>query len=95
MADVYPMLSTYLKRSGHRGYLTPFFQNTVGGNNSLRKDPLLVVEDTKGEIAGALYLKGENTQRAKCLYGPLLAQQFELDGLHFEACLLSRHSILY
>ncbi|BFL84580.1 hypothetical protein LFREDSHE_30300 [Shewanella baltica] len=48
---------------------------------------LLVVEDAKGEmVAGALYLKGENTQGQKCLYGRYWGTTVELDGLHFEAC---------
>ena len=37
-------------------------------------------------VAGALYLKGENTQGQKCLYGRYWGTTVELDGLHFEAC---------
>jgi len=77
---------TYLKRSGHRGYLTPtFFQQL--GTQLAAQVLLLVVEDAKGEmVAGALYLKGENTRGQKCLYGRYWGTTVELDGLHFEAC---------
>lgn len=77
---------TYLKRSGHRGYLTPEFFQLLGAQLAAQV-LLLVVEDAKGEmVAGALYLKGENTQGQKCLYGRYWGTTVELDGLHFEAC---------
>lgn len=77
---------TYLKRSGHRGYLTPTFFQQLGAQLAAQV-LLLVVEDAKGEmVAGALYLKGENTQGQKCLYGRYWGTTVELDGLHFEAC---------
>ncbi|MCP3126717.1 GNAT family N-acetyltransferase [Shewanella sp. KJ2020] len=77
---------TYLKRSGHRGYLTPAFFLQLAAQLAEHL-LLLVVEDAKGEmIAGALYLKGENTQGQKCLYGRYWGTTVELDGLHFEAC---------
>lgn len=77
---------TYLKRSGHRGYLTPAFFQQLGAQLA-EHILLLVVEDAKGEmVAGALYLKGENTQGQKCLYGRYWGTTVELDGLHFEAC---------
>ena len=77
---------TYLKRSGHRGYLTPTFFQQLGAQLAAQV-LLLVVEDAKGEmVAGALYLKGENTQGLKCLYGRYWGTTVELDGLHFEAC---------
>ena len=77
---------TYLKRSGHRGYLTPafFYQLAEHLSSQIR---LLVVEDAKGEmVAGALYLRGENAEGQKCLYGRYWGTTIELDGLHFEAC---------
>ncbi|MCU8091279.1 GNAT family N-acetyltransferase [Shewanella sp. SM20] len=77
---------TYLKRSGHRGYLTPTFFQQLGAQLAAQV-LLLVVEDAKGEmVAGALYLKGENTRGQKCLYGRYWGTTVELDGLHFEAC---------
>ncbi|MGL5048233.1 MAG: GNAT family N-acetyltransferase, partial [Shewanella sp.] len=77
---------TYLKRSGHRGYLTPAFFQQLGAQLAAQV-LLLVVEDAKGKmVAGALYLKGENTQGQKCLYGRYWGTTVELDGLHFEAC---------
>ena len=77
---------TYLKRSGHRGYLTPTFFQQLGAQLAAQV-LLLVVEDAKDEmVAGALYLKGENTQGQKCLYGRYWGTTVELDGLHFEAC---------
>lgn len=77
---------TYLKRSGHRGYLTPAFFQQLGAQLAAHI-LLLVVEDAKGEmIAGALYLKGENALGQKCLYGRYWGTTVELDGLHFEAC---------
>ncbi|MCT8942021.1 GNAT family N-acetyltransferase [Shewanella putrefaciens] len=77
---------TYLKRSGHRGYLTLAFFHQLG-QLLAAQILLLVVKDAKGEmIAGALYFKGKNPQDQKCLYGRYWGTTVELDGLHFEAC---------
>lgn len=77
---------TYLKRSGHRGYLTPAFFLQLAAQLAEHL-LLLVVEDAKGEmIAGALHLKGENSLGQKCLYGRYWGTTVELGGLHFEAC---------
>lgn len=71
---------TYLKRSGHSGYLTQqFFQEIL----HTMKENILIVIATKGEkrIAGALYFF-DNTH----LYGRYWGALEEADGLHFECC---------
>lgn len=77
---------TYLKRSGHVGYLTPtFFLQIVA--QMPEQIVLLVVEDSAGKMqAGALYFIGENTAGESTLYGRYWGAQQEYDGLHFEAC---------
>ncbi|MDN4502869.1 GNAT family N-acetyltransferase [Alteromonadaceae bacterium BrNp21-10] len=72
---------TYLKRSGHGGYLTfEFFQQLLA---DMPENLLLVLayqQDTA--IAAALFLHDENS-----LYGRYWGALTEVDGLHFECCL--------
>ncbi|MCH1930546.1 GNAT family N-acetyltransferase [Shewanella sp. A25] len=77
---------TYLKRSGHRGYLTPrFFELLLA--TMPKQIVLLVVKNTQEEmIAGALYFIGRNDAGQSCLYGRYWGTTVELEGLHFEAC---------
>ncbi|MFB2647583.1 GNAT family N-acetyltransferase [Shewanella mangrovisoli] len=77
---------TYLKRSGHRGYLTPTFFSMIA-ERLAEQIVLLVVSDAKGlMIAGALYFTGRNEQGLTCLFGRYWGSIVELEGLHFEAC---------
>ncbi|AZG72979.1 GNAT family N-acetyltransferase [Shewanella livingstonensis] len=73
--------STYLKRSGHAGYLSPAFFEQIAATMgaSIR---LLIIEDTVGElVASALYLVSDTH-----LFGRYWGALTECDGLHFEAC---------
>lgn len=71
---------TYLKRSGHSGYLTKAFFDDI--LHSMQDQILLVIASRSGEpIAGALYLFGQ-TQLCGRYWGALE----EADGLHFECC---------
>ncbi|WP_249554881.1 MULTISPECIES: GNAT family N-acetyltransferase [Shewanella] len=77
---------TYLKRSGHRGYLTPTFFNMIA-ERLAEQIVLLVVSDAKGQmVAVALYFTGRNEQGQTCLFGRYWGSIVELEGLHFEAC---------
>lgn len=72
---------TYLKRSGHYGYLGPsFFQRLA---QAMPEQILLVSAHSKeGKmVAGAFYLRDQHT-----LYGRYWGALEEYDGLHFEAC---------
>lgn len=66
---------TYLKRSGHRGYLTPTFFHQLG-QLLAAQILLLVVKDAKGEmIAGALYFKGKNPKIRSAFMAAIGAQR--------------------
>jgi uncharacterized protein len=71
---------TYLKRSGHSGYLTPAFFNRL---REKMADNLLLVQAVKGDklLASALLLFDEHH-----LYGRYWGALQEVDGLHFEVC---------
>ncbi|NMH63630.1 GNAT family N-acetyltransferase [Shewanella salipaludis] len=72
---------TYLKRSGHGGYLSQAFFASLALAMP-EQLLLLVVEDSSGDmLAGALYFLGEDT-----LYGRYWGSTVDIDGLHFEAC---------
>ena len=71
---------TYLKRSGHTGYLTRRFFEQIYAN--LRPNLLLVVaEQNSIPVASALYLFNDSG-----LYGRYWGALKEIDGLHFECC---------
>lgn len=72
--------TTYLKRSGHEGYLTGEFFTTVCP--SLGQDTVMVIAH-EGEVpvAAALYFVDNQT-----LYGRYWGCLKEFDFLHFEAC---------
>ena len=71
---------TYLKRSGHGGYLDKSFFQLLGEN--IPGHLLMVVAKKDGEIiAGALNLKDSTT-----LYGRYWGCYQEYDFLHFETC---------
>jgi uncharacterized protein len=72
---------TYLKRSGHAGYLNSEFFQTIGTSmaDAIR---LLRVSDASGnDIAYALYFVSNNR-----LYGRYWGAFEDIPGLHFEAC---------
>jgi len=71
---------TYLKRSGHTGYLNESFFQLVFETMA---DHILIVQASKEEqpIASALYFYDENG-----LYGRYWGALQESDGLHFECC---------
>ncbi len=71
---------TYLKRSGHQGYLTPkFFQQLM---ENMQEQLLLVVAyRDKQPIASALFLFDQQQ-----LCGRYWGALEEWDGLHFECC---------
>lgn len=71
---------TYLKRSGHNGYLTQAFFDSL--LETMPSNLMLVLADRKGEkIAAALYLYDK-----KNLYGRYWGTLEDIDGLHFECC---------
>ena len=72
---------TYLKRSGHTGYLTEDFFHRLYA--SPLKDQLLLVMAVKDDqyIGGALYFYDDD-----CLYGRYWGCTEEAKFLHFEAC---------
>ncbi|VUD69078.1 hypothetical protein TDB9533_04444 [Thalassocella blandensis] len=71
---------TYLKRSGHGGYLGQDFFLQLA--HSMPTQVLMAsVKDEQELIAGALFFKDEDT-----LYGRYWGTRIELDQLHFEAC---------
>jgi predicted N-acyltransferase len=72
--------TTYLKRSGHSGYLDKKFFQLLGKN--LPGNLLMVIAHKNGNIiAGALNLKDSTT-----LYGRYWGCYNEYDFLHFETC---------
>jgi len=71
---------TYLKRSGHDGYLTAEFFTQLF--DQLKDNVLLVLAKQDNQyIAGAMFLF-DDTQ----LYGRYWGALREVDGLHFECC---------
>ncbi|WP_100655767.1 GNAT family N-acetyltransferase [Alteromonas flava] len=72
--------STYLKRSGHAGYLTADFFSQLCG---MLKDSLMLVLAYQNEqpIAAALYLYDHTG-----LYGRYWGSLVDVDSLHFECC---------
>ncbi len=72
--------TTYLKRSGHEGYLTGDFFTEVCP--SLGEDTVMVIaHEGESPVAAALYFVDNNT-----LYGRYWGCLKEFDFLHFEAC---------
>ena len=72
--------TTYLKRSGHEGYLTGGFFTEVCP--SLGEDTVMVIaHECENPVAAALYFVDNNT-----LYGRYWGCLKEFDFLHFEAC---------
>ncbi|WP_434362164.1 GNAT family N-acetyltransferase [Parasalinivibrio latis] len=71
---------TYLKRSGHSGYLNQAFFNQLG---RLMNETLVLVFARAGEeyVAGSLYLRSSET-----LYGRYWGCLSEFENLHFELC---------
>lgn len=71
---------TYLKRSGHSGYLRPEFFHLLG--ERLAQHTLMIIAERDGEaVAAALYLYDNTT-----LYGRYWGCREEFDFLHFETC---------
>ncbi len=71
---------TYIKRSGHTGYLGEKFFHKLAA--ALPKNVLLLcVRNESTLVAGALFLRDEKT-----LYGRYWGSLIEYDQLHFEAC---------
>lgn len=71
---------TYIKRSGHYGYLGERFFHTIAA--TMPKQVLLAAAYYRGEmIAAALYFRDQHT-----LYGRYWGTQEDMDGLHFETC---------
>jgi predicted N-acyltransferase len=71
---------TYLKRSGHTGYLTKSFFEQIYA--SLRANLFLVIASSQGRpIASALYLFNSSG-----LFGRYWGAIQDIDGLHFECC---------
>lgn len=72
--------STYLKRSGHEGYLTRLFFHKLG--DSLPEHTLMIVAHHKRKpVAAALYLRDSGT-----IYGRYWGCLQQFDFLHFETC---------
>lgn len=71
---------TYLKRSGHGGYLTRSFFDMLLA--TMPDNLMLVIAQRQGvNLAAALYLKDDST-----LYGRYWGALEDVDGLHFECC---------
>ncbi|MCG9735272.1 GNAT family N-acetyltransferase [Pseudoalteromonas sp. D15MCD-2] len=71
---------TYLKRSGHNGYLNTAFFELL--QQSMADKLVLMFAKYQGEvIAATLSFKDQN-----CLYGRYWGTNYELDSLHFELC---------
>lgn len=81
MEQFYPLYrTTYLKRSGHDGYLEPdFFQLLAErlANNTL----VMLARVADKTVAGALFFFDQQG-----LYGRYWGAHEEIDGLHFEVC---------
>lgn len=72
--------NTYLKRSGHEGYLTRQFFHQLG--DSLPEHTLIITAVREGlPVAAALYLRDSTT-----IYGRYWGCLQEFDFLHFETC---------
>src|SRR5690606_26995378 len=72
--------NTYLKRSGHEGYLTRKFFHQLG--DSLAEHTLMITAQREGfPVAAALYLRDSTT-----IYGRYWGCLQEFDFLHFETC---------
>ena len=71
---------TYLKRSGHEGYLSPKFFHLM---KSAMIDNIVVIQASKNNlpIASAFFIKGNDI-----LYGRYWGTMEDIDGLHFECC---------
>lgn len=77
---------TYIKRSGHTGYLSSSFFPLLAKNMS---DAIVMIQASTQEsedgssqaVAAALYFKDDNT-----LYGRYWGCKADYDSLHFEAC---------
>lgn len=72
--------NTYLKRSGHNGYLTEQFFNLIGKTFSSAVMMVIAQHENKS-IAAALFFKDKST-----LYGRYWGCVEEYDFLHFETC---------
>jgi uncharacterized protein len=72
--------NTYLKRSGHGGYLTEHFFNLIGRNFSSAV-MMVIAQHKHRSIAAALFFTDSNT-----LYGRYWGCLEEYDFLHFETC---------
>ncbi|GAA5189279.1 GNAT family N-acetyltransferase [Ferrimonas gelatinilytica] len=71
---------TYLKRSGHEGYLNATFFHQIG--QSMPEQLMLVVAERGDEIlASALFFYDQS-----CLYGRYWSELTHLPNLHFELC---------
>lgn len=71
---------TYLKRSGHQGYLNATFFHSL--KKGLGNKLILICAFENGHpIASSLFIKGENH-----LYGRYWGAIKDVDGLHFECC---------
>ncbi len=71
---------TYLKRSGHNGYLTPDFFARLA--DAFAEHLVMMVAQRQGRpLACALYLRDGDT-----LYGRYWGALEPVDGLHFELC---------
>jgi len=71
---------TYMKRSGHAGYLGKEFFFILA--EKFPQNVLLASAHHRGDmIAAALYFRDETT-----LYGRYWGTQIDIDGLHFECC---------
>jgi len=71
---------TYLKRSGHEGYLSPEFFQQI--RTTMSKNLLLVIAKRNNmNIAASLFIIGDDI-----LYGRYWGAMQEVGGLHFECC---------
>ena len=73
--------STYMKRSGHKGYLTVDFFHQIASSLTDSVVLLLVENAANQAVAASLFFKTHET-----LYGRYWGATIEADGLHFEAC---------
>lgn len=72
--------NTYLKRSGHTGYLTEAFFKLLG-EHAGQAVVMIIAQHQQRSIAAALYFKD-----ARTLYGRYWGCVEEYDFLHFETC---------
>ncbi|AWL12522.1 hypothetical protein HMF8227_02061 [Saliniradius amylolyticus] len=71
---------TYLKRSGHSGYLNPAFFQRI--RETMAEQMLIVRAEQRGRLLGSALLFFDQTH----LYGRYWGALEPLDGLHFETC---------